>query len=190
MLDLKVLCKRIINVVINSRRLCVSADVCVQVKVAGVIFIRTYNGGLPYPRAGRYALYLRRGKGSKEARRFYRERFPQRKLPSHVFFQRFHIRLLQTADAKLEEIATVRTVPFDENVLAAIRDCPQVLWVLNGSHVTLCNVLCDERMHIFKLQKIHALLPEDFPRRIMFCLISDKVSPSRIFKAIFCGLTM
>lgn len=115
----------------------------------------------------------------REARRLYAERFPQRRLPNHVTFQKLDGRLRETgvlraARPDAGRPRTVRTVQFEEAVLQRIEDNPStstraIAKDLNTSNANVWNVLHEMGMHPFKTQKVHELSADDFPQRVAFC---------------------
>ena len=129
--------------------------------------------------ADMHLVYGEAHQNSRAARRLYHARFPNRRLPSHVLFQRLDVRLRETGSllpsaADRGRPRTVRTVQFEEGVLAAIRDSPStstraIARPRHTHHTNVLRVLQEEGMHPFKLQKVHHILPTDFPLRAAFC---------------------
>lgn len=68
---------------------------------------------------------------------------------------------------------TVRTVQLEENILDTIADNPSISTrtlaaQLHTTKTTIHEVLKEQLLHPYHLQKVHQLLPEDFPSRIQF----------------------
>ncbi|KAJ8951686.1 hypothetical protein NQ318_012228, partial [Aromia moschata] len=97
-----------------------------------------------------------------EARRLYHERCPNRILPNQKTFQWVDQRLWengkigkQSTDAGLRR--TVHTPQLVENILKA-----------NASKTIVHKVLKEQLLYPYNLQRVHGLIPEDFPRRMQF----------------------
>jgi hypothetical protein len=111
-----------------------------------------------------------------QARRLYHQQFPDRQLPNSKTFSSVHNRLRETGKfqvcmADTGRGKTVRTVDFEEDVLQRFEDNPSTSTravgnTLEVSRSTVWRVLHGENMHAFHLQKVHALEPRDFPRRL------------------------
>lgn len=68
---------------------------------------------------------------------------------------------------------TVRTVQLEDNVLDVVADTPSISTrrlaaQLHTSKTIVHKVLKEQLLYPYHLQKVHQLLPEDFPRRIQF----------------------
>ena len=100
----------------------------------------------------------------REARRLYAERFPRRRLPNHVTFQRLDARIretgvFRTAQPDAGRSCTVRTSQFEDAVLQRIEDNPStrtraIAIDLNTSNANVWTVLHEMDMQPFKIQKI------------------------------------
>lgn len=115
---------------------------------------------------------------SREARRLYLERFPNRNVPDRKTFQSIHQRLHETGSLKRSggsgRPVTVRTVEVEENVLNMVAEDPgtstrRIANTLNVSKGTIWNILRYYLLYPYHLQRVQALLPADFPPRIEFC---------------------
>lgn len=114
-----------------------------------------------------------------QARRLYAERFPNRRCPSANTFQAVHNRLQETGRFDVSMIdtghsRTVRSVAFEEEVVERFEENPRtstraVGSAMNVSKNSVWRVLKGEGMHPFHLQKVHALKPQDYPRRVDCC---------------------
>ena len=129
--------------------------------------------------ADMHLVYEEANRNSREARRSYHERFPNRRLPAHALFQRLDARLRETGSLlprrwDCGRPRTVRTVQFEEDVLDAIRDRPDtstrvIARTQQTHHSNVFRVLQEEGLHPYKLHKVHHILPTDFPLRMDFC---------------------
>lgn len=122
-----------------------------------------------------YCYGMARG-NSKLAQRLYHERFPNRLLPNHKTFTNVHNRLRETGTFKSCMADTgrereVRNVDFEENVLQTFEENPStstrvVSQELGCSNSSVWRVVHCEGLHPYKLQKVQALNPRDYPRRV------------------------
>ncbi|KAJ8959430.1 hypothetical protein NQ318_022122 [Aromia moschata] len=111
-----------------------------------------------------------------EARRLYRERFPNRTLQARRHFNgltNVQGRMFgkKSTDASLRR--TVYTPQLVENILNDVHDSPststrRLSTQLNASKTIVHTVLKEQLLYPYHLQKVHELLPEDFPRRMQF----------------------
>ncbi|KAJ8957202.1 hypothetical protein NQ318_007764 [Aromia moschata] len=120
-----------------------------------------------------------------EARRLYHERFPNRTLPNQKTFQWVDQRLREnggqfilirkfgkkSTDADLRR--TVHTPQLVENILNAVHDTlststQRLSTQLNASKTIVHKVLKGQLLYSYYLQKVHELIPEDFPHRMQF----------------------
>lgn len=116
---------------------------------------------------------------SLHARRLYAERFPNMQCLCANTFQAVHDRLRDTGRFDVSMIntgqsRTVRSVAFDEEVLERFEENPHtstraVGSAMNASKNFVWRVLKEEGMHAFHMQKVHALKPQDYPRRVDCC---------------------
>lgn len=113
------------------------------------------------------------------ARRMYHQRFPQRIVPAINTFIRIHARLSETGSFKRSRVvigrpATVRTVQIEEAVLNEIEMNPEtstrkIAHELNIAYVTVWQILKDEQLYPYHIQRVQALLPRDLPLCVDFC---------------------
>lgn len=135
---------------------------------------------------------------SRAARRIYQERYPHRPVPNRQTFVRIHERLCEsgTFNRSADVIgrpATVRTVELEEAVLDEIQRSPdtstrQIALQLNTTHVTVWQILRDYQLYPYHIQRVQALLPADFPQRVVYCawlLQQLVVSPIFLFRILF-----
>ncbi|KAJ8946495.1 hypothetical protein NQ318_001770 [Aromia moschata] len=120
-----------------------------------------------------------------EAKRLYHEIFLNRTLPSQKTFERVEQRLREnggqfilirkvwgkSTDAGLRK--TVHTLQLVENILNAVHDTlstrtRRLSTQLNASNTIVHKVLKEQMLYPYHLQKVHELIPEDFPRRMQF----------------------
>lgn len=128
--------------------------------------------------ADMHFMYGRANGNSLKAKRLYVERFPNRRPPHHTIFARLHERLCDTGSlAKRSRNSGrhrhLRTPVLEEAILDDISDHPEsstrkISDTLNVSHVTVWKVLKEQQLHPYHLQRVQALLPRDFPQRIVF----------------------
>lgn len=111
---------------------------------------------------------------SRLASRLYAERFPHRRPPCHQVFSLIHTNLGDSGKFLkdcVEREKTVRTVDFEDQVLHAVEENPSVsvrciAHRLNAHKSTVWRVLHEDLLYPFKLQKVQALEPGDFPLRM------------------------
>jgi Helix-turn-helix domain (DUF4817) len=113
-----------------------------------------------------------------EARRLYAERFPNRRIPCPRTFTRLHLRLEETGSFAESKIRgpqfSVRTPELEENVLNIVEESPgtstrKIGNELNVSHKTVWRILKDYSLYPYHIQRVQALLPQDFLNRVNFC---------------------
>ncbi|KAJ8915386.1 hypothetical protein NQ315_008273 [Exocentrus adspersus] len=112
-----------------------------------------------------------------EARRLYKERFPDRRLPERKTFERVDQRLRETgtvAKAKRNCGNQINRgeVP-EEDILNAIEVDPSIsvrklAAQFNFPKTTVFRIFKEQQLYPYHLQKVHALLPDDFLRRMEF----------------------
>ena len=122
-----------------------------------------------------HLLYGETRGNSRAARRLYAERFPLRRLPSHVLFQRIDARMRETGHVGptrrgAGRSRSVRRVAFEDRVLQLFEETPStstrsVGRRLNTSHVNVWNV----GLHPYHSQSVQHLVADDFPLRVNFC---------------------
>lgn len=133
-----------------------------------------------------------------QAQRLYCEHFPNRQHPNFKTFTAVHNRLRETGTFKTNMVDTgrdrlVRDVQFEENVLQLFEENPSTSTRVVGRELgcgksTVWRVLSGEGLHPYKLQKVQALNPQDYPRRMEFSrwiLHKDIQDPSFLEKVLF-----
>ena len=119
---------------------------------------------------------LAQGNG-REARRLYLERFPNRRFSSHPTFASFDRRLRETGSFAISNICIghsrfVRTSETEEYILDRFQEyllqvleqwqqkflCPTTVW----------RVLREERIQLFRLQRVQCLNLDDYSHRLHF----------------------
>ncbi|GFU34270.1 uncharacterized protein TNCV_4976271 [Trichonephila clavipes] len=104
------------------------------------------------------------------AERMYRERFPCRKHPDRRTFERIH-RELRTSGTFY---ASRRgTASLEQRILNTVDNNPStcsraVGRALGMSHQSVLRTLHEDRMHPYHLQRVQAITPDDYPRRLNF----------------------
>lgn len=116
---------------------------------------------------------------SLEARRLYAERYPQRVIPHHTIFARLHQRLRDAGTFKKKTVdcgrhREVRTAALEEAVLNLIEEHPEtstrkISETLNVSQSVIWRILKAQQLYPYHIQRVQALLPRDFPQRMVFC---------------------
>lgn len=114
-----------------------------------------------------------------EARRIYQEKYPQRPIPCAKTFSNIHRRLQETGTfSKSVDIPgkprAVRTPELEEAVLNEVSIHPETSTrkmsdMFNVSHQTVLRILKDQQLYPYHIQRVQALLPADFPKRLNFC---------------------
>lgn len=115
---------------------------------------------------------------SVEAQRRYQEQFPQRRIPNRRTFEAVDRRLRDIGQVQpnnvrerdiaedMEEIEEDVLAMFDEDPSTSTR---QVGRQLHVNHVLVWRILRGHQFHPYHIQKVQALNPADYPRRIDFC---------------------
>jgi len=136
------------------------------------------NGYTNAEMADMHYMYGRADGNALEATRLYSERFPNRRVPNRKTFQSIHQRLRETGALKRRggpgRPMTVRTAELEEEVLAMVDDDPgtstrRMANTLHVSNGTIWNILRGYLLYPYHLQRVQALLPDDFLPRITFC---------------------
>lgn len=114
-----------------------------------------------------------------EARRLYAERYPENHLPCSQTFTMLHLRLQDTGTfARSQNIAgrprTTRTVELEEDILQIIHANPRtstrkIANEVNACPTTVWNVLKENLLYPYHVQRVQALLPDDYDRRMQWC---------------------
>lgn len=116
---------------------------------------------------------------SYEARRIYQQKYPRRLVPCAETFTNIHRRLAETGTFErnkntLGRPQTIRTPELEEAVLQLIDEHPETSTrkigvTVNASHQTILRILHDQQLYPFHIQRVQALLPRDFPQRLVLC---------------------
>lgn len=116
---------------------------------------------------------------SLEAKRLYEQHFPNRVAPCHKTFSAIHARLSENGSFSRNGYAagrprSVRTIQLEENVLNDVTNHPEkstaeLSLQFHTSKHTVWNILKEQQLYPYHIQKVHALLPDDYQRRIMLC---------------------
>ncbi|GFU32085.1 uncharacterized protein TNCV_3833351 [Trichonephila clavipes] len=111
------------------------------------------------------------------AERMYRERFPRRKHPDRRTFERIHRELRTSGTFYASRHGTGigryrRTPSLEQRILNTV-DNPStssraVGRALGVSHQSVLRTLHEDRMHPYHLQRVQAITPDDYPRRLNF----------------------
>lgn len=128
---------------------------------------------------------------SRAARRIYQERYPHRLVPNRQTFVRIHRRMCESGTfqrlAAIGRSATVRTVEVEEAILHEVERSPdtstrKIAQQLNISHFTVWKILRENQLYPYHIQRVQALLPADFPQRVVSCtwLLQQQVAFSDI----------
>ncbi|XP_066253696.1 uncharacterized protein, partial [Euwallacea similis] len=131
------------------------------------------------------------------ARRIYMERFPNHQAPNHQTFKNLFQRLCDTGSLLKTpgggKPITRRTPEVEEEILRRIEENPgtstrKIVAVLNISHKVVWTVLKEQQLYPYHIQRVQALLPQDYPPRIQFSqLILQKVAldPQFLSRVLF-----
>ena len=135
---------------------------------------------------------------SREARRIYAERYPNRVIPHRQMFVRVHQRLRESGSfnkltAENGRPRTVTTVEAEEAVLYEIEQNPttstrKIAANVNISHPTVFRILKNQLLYPYHIQRVQALLPGDYPQRMAFCRwLQQKIgrNPQFLSKILF-----
>lgn len=121
------------------------------------------------------------GKGNgnaREASRLYQESYPNRQQPDFRTFTRTHQRLRETGcfTPRLKEgrPRSARTNDVEEQVLQSVNEdhgisTRQLATMHNVSQTTAWNILQDQLLYPYHVQRVQALSERDYPTRLLFC---------------------
>ena len=111
--------------------------------------------------------------------RLYRNRFPHRRVPSRTLFQRVHERLHETGTLLPRRIERGpqrphRIINIEEEVLETVEEQPgislrRLAQRFHVSHWTIWRTLREQLLYPYNVQRVQALRPADYPRRVAFC---------------------
>ncbi|GFS86893.1 uncharacterized protein TNCV_216121 [Trichonephila clavipes] len=112
------------------------------------------------------------------AERMYRERFPGRKHPDRRTFGRIHGELRTSgtfyASRRGTGIGRYRRTPsLEQRILSTVDNNPSTSSIAVGralgvSHQSVLRTLHEDRMHPYHLQRVQAITPDYYPRRLNF----------------------
>ena len=115
----------------------------------------------------------------RESVRVYRERFPNRIVPNHQTFANIVRRLRENGSLKPRTFdrgrqRTTRTVDMEEQILDRVEENPKVSTRHLGLQLTVPKsivneVIKEQLIHPYHIQKIQDLLPTDPESRLIFC---------------------
>ena len=113
------------------------------------------------------------------ARRYYAERFPNRRQPSNNLIASIDRRLRETGSmipnmANAGRPRSVRTPELEEMILDFVENTPsistrQIGRQLGVDHTLVWDVLNESGMYPYHIQKVQSLKNQDFARRVGFC---------------------
>jgi len=116
---------------------------------------------------------------SREAERIYRRKFPNRRHPSRKIFPNIERRIRETGTLSVTrpDVAprrTARTVAAEEEILERVENAPfvstrEIANAMRIGHSSVWRILHEQLLHPYHLQKVHALIPADYPLRVFFC---------------------
>lgn len=132
------------------------------------------------------------------AERIYAQRFPHRQHPGHKVFIAVHNRLRETGNLTRNmpgagRPRSVRTVAFEEAVLQHVEDNPStstraIANTMNANKTTVWSVLHEQLLHPFKVERVQALEPGDYPLRAecaRWFLDKEVESPNFLRRVLF-----
>lgn len=135
---------------------------------------------------------------ARAARRMYQLRYPRRHVPNKQTFINIHSRLCERGNfkrstARVGRPRRVRTVQIEEAVLNEIEAHPEtstrkIAAQLNITHVLVWNILREQQLYPYHIQRVQALLPRDFPQRVALCTwIQNKlvINPRFLSQVLF-----
>lgn len=116
---------------------------------------------------------------AKAAARLYQERYPARQHPGYKKFIAVHRRLSETGTFKpnMHDTGvrrTVRTIPFEEEVLQRVADEPststrKIAQIMGVTQSSIFRVLHEQQLYPFHFQKVQGLTEADYQPRDQFC---------------------
>lgn len=145
-----------------------------------------------------------RGNG-RAARRLYEERYPNRATPSHTLFSKVVQRLRETGTFTVNRAdcgapRRRRTPNVEEGILHRVEETPStstrtIARAMRVPQSIVWEVLHEQQLHPYHLQRIHAMGPADFPLRANFCTwflhrcVEEPHFPQRILFTDECRFT-
>lgn len=116
---------------------------------------------------------------SRAAERLYRQKFRTRRHPAHTIFPRIDRRMRKSGTFKpnLRENGarrSMRTPSFEEEVLELVAEQPStstraLAHALGSNRYSVWQVLHEQQLYPYRLQKVQAISPADFGPRFDFC---------------------
>ncbi|KAJ4436157.1 hypothetical protein ANN_18787 [Periplaneta americana] len=112
------------------------------------------------------------------ARRLYQERYPQRQCSDRKTFVRLHYRLCDYGKFNSPGLGRGRprstTPEVQEEILEAVNMTPsistrRVALQVNVPHTTVWRLLKEYQLYPYRLQRVQALSPADYPAQVRFC---------------------
>lgn len=135
---------------------------------------------------------------AREAERLYAQHFPNRRCPNHQTISAVHIRLRETGSFKVNmndtgRDRTVRDLDLEELVLDRFEGDPTTSCRVVGQDIgcsatTVWKIVHEENLYPYRPQKVQALKPQDYPRRMdcaRWFLNKDTRDPAFLEKVLF-----
>jgi len=124
-------------------------------------------------------MYGRANGNCRKAQRFYQQIFPQRRCPSKNTFSSVHRRLRETGSFLPNTVnrgrnRNIRTPAIEEQVIRRVTENPRLstrqiaLEMQNVSSSTVWKILNEDLLYPYHIQRVQALLPADYPSRVIF----------------------
>lgn len=115
---------------------------------------------------------------ARAAARLYAERFPNRRHPHHSTFRTIHRNLLEYGNLKGKKNSGRNAripIETEEEILDRVAENPSISTRELGLQFGVSNsaawkILREQNLYPYHLQKVHALLPVDYPLRANFCV--------------------
>lgn len=115
---------------------------------------------------------------ARAAERRYAEKFPNRRHPTRSTFTALHQRLMETGSVVPKNTESGRhsliTEEYEEDILSEVEHNPEIsvrrLAAMHPgfSKSSIWNIIHKEHLYPFHFQKVHAMLQNDFPARVIF----------------------
>ncbi|GFU85768.1 DUF4817 domain-containing protein [Trichonephila clavipes] len=143
---------------------------CISVGRSAIVLTSTMGDFTYTKNADMHYMYDRTNGNGRAALRTYLAQFPDRRMPDHKVFQRLYRRLCETRSFLVirhdsGRQRAVRSPSLDESFFNVMADRPKsstraVAHHVKMSHQTVSRVIHENRLHLFRFQRVQTLNPQ------------------------------